>query len=284
MCPTPASRRWDGSHASPHSPRPLHVAPGSPSRLLRSAQSGTCRLCGNRLEWYQRSDGRPIGLHPAELAARAVPASWRWHLSRGVAHPAGDGSPWCRIPHHLPCPGTDITAPTPQLDELRRQLALRTRRLIDTGAHTPPSDPPSRPATAVCRPARPIVRLLYSYYFADRPLEDIRCVAHTRARQRCPHPVHHPSAPPGIWKLHPLSPGHGQLALPGETMALYDLSHLPYAEQLRWRAQRCPRHATAHGAADLALADWEIFDPLHHHQHIHTRLPDVVRHRKGRRA
>ncbi|MFG3371072.1 hypothetical protein ACGF0K_39885 [Streptomyces sp. NPDC048156] len=67
-------------------------------------------------------------------------------------------------------------------------------------------------------------------------------------------------------------------------MALYDLSHLPYAEQLRWRTQRCPDHAVAHGAADLALTGWEIFDPLLHHQHIHTRLPDVVRRRKGRRA
>jgi hypothetical protein len=67
-------------------------------------------------------------------------------------------------------------------------------------------------------------------------------------------------------------------------MALYDLSHLPYAQQLRWRTQRCPHHAAARGAADLALTGWEVFDPLLHHQHIHTRLPDMVRRRKGRRA
>uniref|UniRef100_A0AAU1UMH7 DUF6083 domain-containing protein n=1 Tax=Streptomyces sp. NBC_00119 TaxID=2975659 RepID=A0AAU1UMH7_9ACTN len=283
MCPTSAPRRWDGSRAGTHRPRALHVAPDSPSRLLRTAQNGTCRMCGNRLEWYPRSDGRPIGLHPTELATRTVPASCRWHLSRGVAHPAGDGSAWCRIPHRLLCPGHDTTTLTPHLDELRRQLALRTRRLIDTGAHTSPPAPPPQP-TAVCRPTRPIAHLLYGNYLADRPLEDIRCVAQTRTRHRCPHPVHHPSAPPGIWRLQPLSPGHGQLALSGGTMALNDLSHLPYAEQLRWRTQRCPDHAAAHGAADLALAGWEVFDPLLHHQHIHTRLPDTVRRRKGRRA
>ncbi|MFF9217431.1 hypothetical protein [Streptomyces viridosporus] len=26
-------------------------------------------------------------------------------------------------------------------------------------------------------------------------------------------------------------------------------------------------------AGDLAMADWESFDPLRHHEHIHTRLP-----------
>ncbi|WP_307787396.1 MULTISPECIES: hypothetical protein [Streptomyces] len=56
-------------------------------------------------------------------------------------------------------------------------------------------------------------------------------------------------------------------------MAVYDLGHLSYGEQLRWRTQRCPAHATASGAADLALADWEPFDPLLHAAHIHTRLP-----------
>ncbi|MET7930762.1 DUF6083 domain-containing protein [Streptomyces sp. NPDC005349] len=284
MCPTSSPRRWDGSHAAARPLRALHVAPDSPTRLLRAAQSGTCRLCGNRLEWYQRSDGHPIGLHPTELTTRTVPAPCRWHLSRGVAHPAGDGSAWCRIPHHLICPGHDTTTLTPPLKELRRQLALRTRRLIDIGAHTPPADPSSLPATAVCRPARPIAHLLYSYYLADQPLEDIRCVAQTRARHRCPHPVQHPSAPPGIWTLHSLSPGYTQLALPGGPMALYDLSHLPYAEQLRWRTQRCPHHAAAHGAADLTLTGWEVFNPALHHQHIHTRLPDMIRRRTGRRA
>ncbi|MFE5028314.1 DUF6083 domain-containing protein [Streptomyces sp. NPDC056656] len=226
MCPTSPPRRWDGGRAATHRPRALHVAPDSPTRLLRAAQSGTCRLGGNRFEWYQRSDGRPIGLHPTELTTRAVPARCRWHLSRGVAHPAGDGSAWCRIPHHLICPGLDTTTLTPPLTELRRQLALGTRRLIDAGTHTPPSvQPQPQPAAAVCRPSRPIAHLLYGYYLADRPLEDIRCVAQT-----------------------------------------------------------CTRHAAAHGAADLALTGWEVFDPLLHHQHIHTRLPDMVRRRKGRQA
>ncbi|MFI8989858.1 hypothetical protein ACIG63_33465 [Streptomyces antimycoticus] len=60
-------------------------------------------------------------------------------------------------------------------------------------------------------------------------------------------------------------------------MAVYDLTALPYAEQLRWRAQRCLQHAAAPSVADLAVADWEPFDPLIHHEHIHTRLPDRSR-------
>ncbi|MEU7584397.1 hypothetical protein AB0B50_43230 [Streptomyces sp. NPDC041068] len=71
-------------------------------------------------------------------------------------------------------------------------------------------------------------------------------------------------------------------------MAVYDLSHLPYAEQLRWRAQRCPAHAAAHSAADLTLTAWQPFDPLLHHPHIHTHLPDPAparcRTARGRRT
>ncbi|MEU6577190.1 hypothetical protein [Streptomyces sp. NPDC046805] len=45
-------------------------------------------------------------------------------------------------------------------------------------------------------------------------------------------------------------------------MAIYVLSHLPNAEQLPWRAQRCPMHAAAEAAPDLALAGWQVFAPL----------------------
>ncbi|WP_326647267.1 hypothetical protein [Streptomyces sp. NBC_01750] len=76
----------------------------------------------------------------------------------------------------------------------------------------------------------------------------------------------------------------GQLALPAADMAVYDLTRLPYTEQLRWRTQRCTAHATAPQAADLALADWEVFDPLLHHQHIHARLPLPVKHRRQEQA
>ncbi|MFE9806744.1 hypothetical protein [Streptomyces sp. NPDC005548] len=60
-------------------------------------------------------------------------------------------------------------------------------------------------------------------------------------------------------------------------MAVYALTHLPYAEQLRWRAQRCPEHAAIPTAADVAVAEWEPFDPLLHHDHVHTRLPTLTR-------
>ncbi|XQE77553.1 hypothetical protein ACN24L_38065 [Streptomyces microflavus] len=59
-------------------------------------------------------------------------------------------------------------------------------------------------------------------------------------------------------------------------MAVYDLTHLPYTEQLRWRHQHCPDHATS-SAADLALTEWEPFDLRLYHQHIHPRLPGGTR-------
>ncbi|MFB7112710.1 hypothetical protein [Streptomyces sp. NPDC056291] len=81
------------------------------------------------------------------------------------------------------------------------------------------------------------------------------------------------AGPAGMWKLLPIIAQHSQLALPDALMAVYDLGHLSYSEQLRWRTQRCPAHAIAPGAADFALAAWEPFDPLLHAAHIHTRLP-----------
>jgi hypothetical protein len=129
----------------------------------------------------------------------------------------------------------------------------------------------------VCRPDRPVVQLLYVRYLASRPVEEIRCVAQTRRRDRCTSPLLAPPAAAGVWRLVPVAAASGQLALPADVMAVYDLSRLPYTEQLRWRAQRCPQHAATPAAADLAVTDWEPFDPLRHHEHIHTRLPVGVR-------
>ncbi|NGO43064.1 DUF6083 domain-containing protein [Streptomyces ureilyticus] len=276
MCPNSASApcHWDGSSRATRPRRPLRVAATSPSRLLRTGQSSRCRACGNHIDFYQRADQRPIALHPAELAAAHVPASCRWHLSSGIAHPHGDGSAWCRIPHAVLCPSRTPTARlTAHVQEMRRQLGVRSRRLIDSGAFTPSTPAAPEPAAGSARPARPVMQLLLGRYLADRPVEDIRCVAQTRHRRRCPLPVLAPDAPKGVWALLPASPQRGQLTLPAGLMALYDLSRLPYAEQLRWRTQRCPAHAAAPNAADLALAGWQVFDPLLHAAHIRTRLP-----------
>jgi hypothetical protein len=264
--------------------RPLRVAATSPSRLLRTGQSGHCRGCGNRIDWHQRTDQRPIALHPTELATAHVPASCRWHLSSGIAHPHGDGSAWCRIPHAVLCPHHTPTARTgPHIEALRRQLAVRTRRLIDTGAFTPPPAAACGPlASTTGRPTRPVVQLLRGRYLAEAPIEDIRCVAQTYQRHRCPQPILTPNTPQGAWTLLPTSPQRGQLALPAGLMAVYDLSRLPYTEQLRWRTQRCPAHAATPGAADLALAGWQIFDHLQHTEHIHTRLPHPTPGRPGK--
>ncbi|MFE2445247.1 DUF6083 domain-containing protein [Streptomyces sp. NPDC059426] len=276
------SRHWDGSSRTTRARRPLRVAATSPSRLLRCGQSVRCRLCGNRIDVYLCSDQRPIALHPDELATAQIPESCRWHLSCGIAHPHADGSAWCRIPHTVLCPGRSVPATvqlSPHVEAVRRQLAVRSRRLIDTGAFTPPapSDPACEEQAADSRrPARPVVQLLLGRYLADRPLEEIRCVAQTRQRRRCPQPVLAAHTAAGRWTLLPAGPQRGQLTLPATLMAVYDLSRLPYAEQLRWRTQRCPAHAAAPGAADLALADWQVFDPLLHAAHIHTRLPHAA--------
>jgi hypothetical protein len=125
--------------------------------------------------------------------------------------------------------------------------------------------------------------MLLCRYLAEHAIENIRCVAQTRHRHRCTHPVLDPTGPAGTWRLLPTGPSRGQLALPDTVMAVYDLGHLSYSEQLRWRAQRCPAHACAPGAADLALAQWQPFDPLLHAVHIRTRLPFPPAGRIGKR-
>ncbi|MFJ3981327.1 DUF6083 domain-containing protein [Streptomyces fungicidicus] len=274
--PPPPARRWDGSLVSHRVRRSLHVSPDGISRLLRCGQSDRCRECGNRIEWYHRGTQRqPVRLHPHELLAARVPASCRWHVSSGVAYPAEDGSSWCRLPHAVVCPARDVPPAPPELTGLRRSLAVNTRRLIDTGAFTPPPASPDGPTPqpAVCRPARPVVQLLYIRYLAARPVDQIQCIAQTRRRHRCTSTLLSSGAPAGTWTLVPATATSGQLALPSAVMAVYDLSGIPYAEQLRWRAQRCLQHAAIPTAADLAVADWEPFDPLRHHEHIHNRLP-----------
>ncbi|WP_256122574.1 DUF6083 domain-containing protein [Streptomyces sp. LUP47B] len=138
--------------------RSLQVTPGSAGRLLRCGQSGRCRDCGNPIEWYHRSDPHPVPLHPHELPAAQVPEASRWHVSSSVAHPAGDGSSWCRLPHAVLCPARDTPPPPPELAGLRRALAVRSRRLIDAG--TSPLPRPHRPARRLkrCSAARDVLR------------------------------------------------------------------------------------------------------------------------------
>lgn len=280
--PPPPARRWDGSPLAHRVRRSLHVSPDGVSRLLRCGQGDRCRECGNRIEWYHRGAQRPVRLHPHELPAARVPAVCRWHVSSGVAYPGGDGSSWCRLPHAAVCPARDTPPTPPELTGLRRSLAVNTRRLIDADAFTPCPASPDRPApqrknSAACRPARPVVQLLYVRYLAARPVDEIQCIAQTRRRHRCTSTLLSPEIPAGTWRLVPATATSGQLALPSAVMAIYDLSAIPYAEQLRWRTQRCPQHAAIPTAADLAVADWEPFDPLAHHEHIHNRLPTRTR-------
>jgi hypothetical protein len=267
---------WDGTPKNRPAPRALRVAQDSPTRLLRTAQADRCTVCGNRVEWYQRPGGRTVPLHPRELPAADVSPDERWHVNSGLTHPTHDASAWCRVRHHAPCPAAgppDWLRPG-RLDDLRRQLALYTRRLIDTGTITPTPELPPDPAYPAVPAAQPVVQFLYLRYLAPGPLGDIRCVTRTRGRHRCPHPLQNSGALPGTWILQPVHPTGGHLPFPTDCMAVYDLTHLPYTDRLRWRAQRCSAHAAAPAAADIARTDWEPFDPLTHHRHIRHQLPD----------
>jgi len=267
---------WDGSRKNYRPGRVLRVAPDSPTRLLRAAQTDQCGDCGNPVEWYQRPGGRTVPLHPRELPAAAVPAEERWGVTSGLAHSSHDGSAWCRIRHHAVCPTTPAGNRSPLLEDMRRTLALNSRRLQDTGAFTPHPDPP--PVATPAPRARPVVHLLYLRYLAPSPPEFIWCVAQTRTRRRCPLPVLGTDARPGTWTLIPLEPrllGRGQLPLSDADMAVYDLTTLPYTDQLRWRSQRCTVHATTPEAADAAVTEWEPFDPHLHRPHIQHHLPTL---------
>ncbi|MEV3970198.1 DUF6083 domain-containing protein [Streptomyces sp. NPDC050698] len=134
------------------------MAGTSPSRLLRAGQSGRCRQCGNRVDFYQRADQRPIALHPAELAAVQVPEACCWHLSSGIAYPHGDGTTWCRIPHAVLCPrrtppvphGPHREAPPPARHQhpppdRHRLLHPQTGSRARTQAPTPTTRPVARP-------------------------------------------------------------------------------------------------------------------------------------------
>lgn len=178
-------------------PPPAPVVCCAPARPAAAAAAATASTS------TRGADGRPIALHPAEVSTAHVAASCRWHLSSGIAHPHGDGSAWCRIPHAVFCPQRTPVCriSLPALTSVRRQLVVRTRRLIDTGAFTPVFLP-AREAPAGT--GRLVVRMLLGHYLAEGPVETIRCVAQTSHRHRCPRPVLAPDAPPGSWRLLPI--------------------------------------------------------------------------------
>ncbi|MFJ6598153.1 DUF6083 domain-containing protein [Streptomyces violaceusniger] len=192
-------RAWDGSYKHRRPPRFLRVAPDSPTRLLRTAQQSQCSDCGNHIEWYGRTAGHnPVPLHPHELSAIAVPPSQRWHVHTGIAHPSGDGSPWCRVRHRALCPATPTEPAGSTMDALRRSRALTSRRLQDTGHFTPrpPScaDPPTQDATAP--EARPVVQFLCLRYLAPRPPRTHPLRSPDPRTQPLPPPRPRPQCPP----------------------------------------------------------------------------------------
>ncbi|WP_410170112.1 DUF6083 domain-containing protein [Actinacidiphila bryophytorum] len=268
---SPDPRRWDGSPAVSHRVRALAVHPAAPSRLLRCGQRSRCVCCAHVLERYDRIEQPPIDLHPRELPSHDVPDSLHWHITAGVALAQPSGAPRCRVTHSLVCPARgEHPLLTPALHELRRQLAVRTRCLIDSGVFTPTTTPTGDARTG-CSLPRPVVQILHRRYLAPSPVSDLRCVAQTRARRRCRARVAAP-AWPGLWTLLPIVDTSHRRSADRRVMAVYDLGALPYTEQVRWRNQRCPDHLGS-AAPDLLPAQWEPFDVRFHHPHIATRLP-----------
>lgn len=275
----PFRRCGDGSPINSRRSRPLCVAPDSPSRLLRCAHQSRCRECGTHIAWYRRVDDRFVRLHPHELSVADVPVGYHWHVSASLVHHAGDGSPWCRLAHGVVRPARAVDATNaPELTGLRLVLMVNTCRLTEAGVFTPnaPTHTTQQPDDA-CRPARPVLQFLYVRYLAARPVDEIQCVAQTLHRDLCTHTVLTWDGLAGLWKLVTATSARRQLVLSVDVMALYDLPCLPYAEQLRWHRQRCPQHAAALTAADLALTDWARFDPLIHQGHAHPRLRAHIR-------
>jgi len=282
---SPDSVRWDGSSRPGHRPqRALRLHPATRTRLLRAAQRKPCPRCGNLMEWYYRDDGRPIPLHPGEIPTTIAPEHHRWHVLEGIAHRGADGTPWCRLLHQALCPAVARdTVTADSLDQLRRQLAVNTRRLLDAHRFTPKpaAAPPPVTDTAVPRPRRDVVQLFHTLYLAPSRVEEMPCVSVTIRRSRCPRTLTHQARDTGTWTTVPVPPGRARGPqreltehLTGTAMAVYDLSHLPYLSQLRWRTQHCPVH-TDSPAADIALTTWEPFDAFVHHQHITTASPGI---------
>lgn len=184
-----------------------------------------------------------------------------------------------RTPPSAPQRPSRLRTDSIRLTSLRRELGLHSRRLIDTGVLTPATRPPATAGLSGHdeRPTRPIVRILLVNYLGESTIETIRCTAQTTQRGRCTRSL--TAQTPGRWVLLPTQPICSQLAPPSTSMAAYDLSHLPYTEQRRWRTQHCTAHAASATAADLTPATWKPFDPLLHARYIRTELPTPGRHR-----
>lgn len=97
---------------------------------------------------------------------------------------------------------------SPHIEAMRRQLAVRTRRLIDTGAIAQAQPTPCKTPADNGRPDRAVVQLLLGRYLAEGPIDGIRCVAQTRQRRRCPHPLLDPRTRAGVLTLLPVGPQH----------------------------------------------------------------------------
>ncbi|MEU6110655.1 DUF6083 domain-containing protein [Streptomyces albidoflavus] len=251
-------------------PRRIQIHDSSPSRLLRKGQQRPCKYCGNLVEWFERTNDVGIPLVPKPLPADRVPMSQRWHVYGGVAHAAWDGTAVCRVAHPAVCPAD----PTQRPDGLLRDVLLRYRTLMNIRMdkhHWVPDLHPAHPTTptAAAEPqARHVVLLLSILYLAEGEITDIRCVAQTKAGERCRSALAH--GDPGFWLEHPIQDaGRSTLSadLVGTPMLVYSLQSLSWDEQLRWRDQRCEVHGSGEVPA-LAASAWESFDPFLHVDHV----------------
>lgn len=263
--------------------RQMRLHQSNQSKLLRRDALGECRFCGNPVEWFDQYDARRIPLTP-ELPAGRVPVRLRWHLSRGVAYPGSDPfSDYCRLPHPAVCPAADREKLPPQLEEVRRLLAVRTRDRVERGLFTPyveepPEDPVRAPAAEV--PAGPpgTVRHALNYHgdlrLARSAIDEVRCVAADETGERCVNPVF--VLDEGHWERVriPPAPGRSGQSILSDGGQMYVWSVTEYAWLVRWWRQHCPGHHNCPGTADAVPAEWETFQTFRHAEFIVTREPE----------
>ncbi|MER7761651.1 DUF6083 domain-containing protein [Streptomyces sp. NPDC097619] len=266
----------------------LRINPHSPSRALRSDNTDRCAYCGHRVWWFDRADGGRIPLVPKEFPVRAVPVRARWAVDGGMARIGDMGRGTCWLAHPAVCPGMEHEdEDDPQLAGARRALAVRTRKLVESGAFVPRPRVPeeesgdladSAPAALVPRPreAGPRERHVLSYsgilLLGPDTIDRIGCVSVAAGTgERCRNTVlDRTSNYQGDWQRVPVPvpPGRAGPTLWADAhMWVYALDGVDYTESVRWRNQRCVAHE-AGTTPDAAQVEWVRFTPFRDADHI----------------
>ncbi|MFD9811905.1 DUF6083 domain-containing protein [Streptomyces sp. NPDC059080] len=264
----------------------MRVWGSSASKTLRRTAQDCCVYCGHAMEYFDRFDGGRIPLVPVEFPAARVMPRQRWQVDNGVAYlnPGAQGA--CRLPHPAVCPMAEHTDADRELEDVRRVLAVHTRKAIDTGQFVP-REAKDIDETVVAEQhiaveegtERHIVRHAVGLWLAPTTVQDLCCVALSQGA-RCGTAVRAEDDPEGAWEeidIPSVTGRHGQQVLAaGDTMWVYGLNALDFDALQRWVKQRCPIHWKS-TAPDAVAPEWIHFSAMHHDSHIlHQRPLDAA--------